>query len=105
MRQQYEKIPHLLKYIKCIVYLPENAVPITIIFGIPSVMPIFTIIGIKINDATVCEINVATDPENSRMKTKANQGLDSGSADKVIKPKIRNLHRKSGRELTEGNSI
>ncbi len=55
----------------------------TIILGMPKVMPMFTMMGIRISDATVCDTNVATDPEKNKMNTKANHGFDRGNA-KVI---------------------
>ena len=57
-----------------------KAVPITITSGMFNDCPILVIIGIKIKDATVCEMKVATDPEKNKMKMKASHGLDNGNA-------------------------
>ena len=52
----------------------------TMTSGMPRDCPMLVMMGMRIKEATVWEMKVATEPEKNRMKTKANQGLDNGSA-------------------------
>lgn len=65
--------------------LLEKAAPTTTTSGKSRVIPILEIMGSRIIAATVCEIKVATTPQNTKIQKSAIHGCDNGNATNQVK--------------------